>query len=256
MSFIGKNIKKIRSVKKISQNSFSELFNLSRTSVGSYEEGRAEPKIDTIIQIANHFGIATDLLLTKELTINDLYHFDVFQIKQKSKEELPTLNNSINLLPLIRADSRLEYIVKLKDKNYLATLPTITSPFTVNLNFKAFEHQGSEMEHQNMGIHHGDTLICSPVDKNNRNSLKMNEIYLLVLEDKITVKRLIEMKGESLTLSSDNPHYQDDNINTDKIKELYQVAGVFTTKLYNPTLFKDRISILEDQMQYIMSKIK
>ena len=256
MSFIGKNIKKIRAVKKISQISFSELFNLSRTSVGSYEEGRAEPKIDTIIQIANYFGIAIDLLLTKELTINDLYHFDIFKLEQPAKGGLPIVNKSINLLPLISFDTRLEYILNLKDKKYLATLPTITAPFKVNLNFKAFEHQGSEMEHQNMGIHHGDTLICSPIDKNTQTTLKRNEIYLMVLEDCITVKRLSETKEELLTFSSDNPHYQDEKINTAKIKELYQVIGVFTTKLYNPTLFKDRISILEGQMQYLMKKIE
>ncbi len=255
MSFIGKNIKKIRAVKKVSQISFSELFKLSRTSVGSYEEGRAEPKIDTIIQIANHFGIAIDLLLTKELTINDLYHFDVFKVEKDSRLP-PVINNPVNLLPVISLDSRLEYIVKYKDKKYIATLPTITSPFKVNLNFKAFEHQGSEMEYQNIGIHHGDTLIASPVDKSTEGIFKKNEIYLIVLEDKITVKRLIDTQEDFLTFSLDNPHYQDEKINTEKIKELYQVLGVFTTKLYNPTLFKDRISILEDQVQYLMKKIE
>ncbi|MTI32320.1 helix-turn-helix domain-containing protein, partial [Xanthovirga aplysinae] len=49
MSYIGKNIRKIRSVKKLSQAAFAQLFDLGRATVGAYEEGRAEPKIDTII---------------------------------------------------------------------------------------------------------------------------------------------------------------------------------------------------------------
>ena len=57
MSLIGKNIKKIRMVKKMSQLEFARLFNVARPSVGAYEEGRAEPKIDTVILIANEFGI-------------------------------------------------------------------------------------------------------------------------------------------------------------------------------------------------------
>ncbi|MCK5699873.1 MAG: helix-turn-helix transcriptional regulator, partial [Cyclobacteriaceae bacterium] len=58
MSSIGKNIKKIRTVKKLSQAAFAEIFSLARPSVGAYEEVRAEPKVDTIIQIANYFGIS------------------------------------------------------------------------------------------------------------------------------------------------------------------------------------------------------
>ena len=49
MSYIGKNIKKIRSVKKLSQSAFADIFGLKRTSIGAYEEGRAEPKIDKVI---------------------------------------------------------------------------------------------------------------------------------------------------------------------------------------------------------------
>jgi transcriptional regulator with XRE-family HTH domain len=77
MGIIGKNIRKIRTVKKLSQAAFAELFNLARPSVGAYEEGRSEPKIDTLIQIAQYFGISIDSLLTKELTINDLFNFNV-----------------------------------------------------------------------------------------------------------------------------------------------------------------------------------
>ena len=79
MSYIGKNIKKIRTVKRLSQQSFAELFNITRASVGSYEELRAEPKIETIINISRHFKITIDALLTKELTVNELLNFDLFR---------------------------------------------------------------------------------------------------------------------------------------------------------------------------------
>ena len=75
MSFFGKNIKKIRVSKKMTQTDFADLFDLKRTAVGSYEEGRAEAKIDTIIKIADYFKLSLDQLLRKELTINDIFHF-------------------------------------------------------------------------------------------------------------------------------------------------------------------------------------
>ncbi|TRX71201.1 helix-turn-helix transcriptional regulator [Carboxylicivirga sp. M1479] len=77
MSYFGSNIRKIRSIQKISQTEFAEVFDLSRASIGSYEEGRAEPKIDLINRIAKYFSITIDELINKELTVNELYHFDV-----------------------------------------------------------------------------------------------------------------------------------------------------------------------------------
>ncbi|NPA44958.1 MAG: helix-turn-helix transcriptional regulator [Chlorobi bacterium] len=75
MSFFGKNIRKIRIAKKMTQTEFAELFELKRTAVGAYEEGRAEAKIDTIIKIADYFKLSLDQLLRKELTINEIFHF-------------------------------------------------------------------------------------------------------------------------------------------------------------------------------------
>ncbi len=76
MSCFGNNIRKIRIAKKMTQTEFAELFNLKRTAVGSYEEGRAEAKVDTIIKIADHFKLSLDQLLRKELTINEIFHFN------------------------------------------------------------------------------------------------------------------------------------------------------------------------------------
>lgn len=76
MSF-SKNIKKIRLIKKLSQTSFAELFEIKRSSIGAYEEGRAEPKLEMIIRIANYFSISVDSLVNSELTVNELYGLDV-----------------------------------------------------------------------------------------------------------------------------------------------------------------------------------
>lgn len=75
MSFIGKNIKKIRTTKGLNQTDFGKVFNLTRGSIGSYEEGRAEPKIETLKHIAKKFSISLDRLITTELTVNQLSGF-------------------------------------------------------------------------------------------------------------------------------------------------------------------------------------
>lgn len=72
MSFFGTNIKKIRQVKGLSQKAFADLFDLNRGVISSYEEGRAEPKIDTILKVANYFNLNLDKLLTEILQVNHL----------------------------------------------------------------------------------------------------------------------------------------------------------------------------------------
>lgn len=72
MSFFGTNIKKIRQVKGMSQKAFADLFDLNRGVISSYEEGRAEPKIETILKVASHFNIDLDKLLTETLQVNQL----------------------------------------------------------------------------------------------------------------------------------------------------------------------------------------
>lgn len=75
MPFFGKNIKKIRSIKSLSQQAFADLFGLKRGTLGAYEEERSQPKIDTVIKIANYFSISMDSLLKRDLTVNELMHF-------------------------------------------------------------------------------------------------------------------------------------------------------------------------------------
>ncbi len=147
MSYIGKNIKKIRTVKKINQADFADLFGLARASVGSYEEGRAEPKIDTIIAIANHFGISIDLLLNKELTVNELYRFDIFRpelhqsemAEPKAALQTATIVSTVPGIPLISAAQVGEYVVQKGTNTFAAQQAQLQLPFLPKGNYRAFE---------------------------------------------------------------------------------------------------------------------
>jgi len=59
----------------MNQSEFAALFGLKRTALGSYEEGRAEPKLDVIIEIADYFNLSLDMLVRQEITVNDILHF-------------------------------------------------------------------------------------------------------------------------------------------------------------------------------------
>lgn len=80
MSKFGKNIKKIRNVRGLTQAQLAEMIEVNRGVISSYEEGRAEPKIETIIKTAEVFQLSIDLLLKNSVTVNQLSGFSLPEI--------------------------------------------------------------------------------------------------------------------------------------------------------------------------------
>lgn len=79
MQALNKNIKKLRLLKGMNQSEFAQIFELTRANIGSYEEGRAQPKISVITAIAAHFGLSLDQFVNEELTINELSSFSLLK---------------------------------------------------------------------------------------------------------------------------------------------------------------------------------
>ena len=259
MSFIGKNIKKIRTVKNLSQAGFAQLFNLARPSVGAYEEGRSEPKMETVVQIARHFGLSIDLLLTKELTVNELYGFDLFKQELKNAPSLIKVATPAPApeIVLVKASQTLEYIVNRKEKAYLEQLPVVQFPVELKNTGRAFEQAGSEMQYRESGIFNGDLLLAELVDTSAHNSLTSGLVYIIVLQSSIVIRRLLEISAENkLSLKADNPDYALLEIPLSDVLEIWQVKGVFSTRLKAPALVEERLNMLEQKVMQLNNRLK
>ncbi|MFC6999028.1 XRE family transcriptional regulator [Rufibacter roseus] len=258
MSSIGKNIKKIRTVKNLSQAAFAQLFDLARPSVGAYEEGRSEPKIETLVQIARHFGISLDLLITKELTVNDLYGFDIFK-RNKEQEQLLIKVAEETAAPvyraaLVMANQQEEYFVRRQETQFINGLPSLILPGEPQMLHRAFEHTGSEMQYQQYGLRHGDILYCSatPLDAS---QLKLNEVYVIVTQTKLTARRLQGLTEENnLLLKADNPDYDHLTVPADEILEIWHVDGMYSTYLKSPSSVEERLTRLESLVRKLMTE--
>ncbi len=66
------NTKFFRKSKKVSQRELAQHLNVSRTTYQSYENGRNEPNIDTLIKMADFFGVSVDTLIGHDNHIVDL----------------------------------------------------------------------------------------------------------------------------------------------------------------------------------------
>lgn len=101
-TIIGKNFKKLRLFKSLNQTEFADLFGVTRSAVGSYEEGRAEPKLETLMKVADHFKLKVDDLVRKELTVNQIagfkYPIDEGIKTEQVYQEIRLLSTKVNEL--------------------------------------------------------------------------------------------------------------------------------------------------------------
>ena len=133
MSNVGNNIKKLRKVKGLSQQAFGDVFNLTRGNISSYEEMRAEPKIEIVLKIANYFGIPVQHLIEKNLSVNEILNFnDYFQ------PDAPAVGSKrLSHVPLLERETLLDactYVSKLNE------LPVIEFPLQSRNPFIAMEY--------------------------------------------------------------------------------------------------------------------
>ena len=63
---LGNKIQEIRKKNKMSQEEFSEIFNVTRQTVSSWENSKSYPDIETLIKLSDKFDISLDILLKED----------------------------------------------------------------------------------------------------------------------------------------------------------------------------------------------
>lgn len=269
MSYIGKNIKKIRAAKKLSQAAFADLFSLARPSVGAYEEGRSEPKIDTIIAIANHFSLSTDALLRKELTVNELYSFDILKGEFDPTQMPPALGKSVKSpkkesafhigeysmgIPLVEKEIGLEYLVNLQNKDFIVNLKRMQLPTVTTGILRAFVHSGDEMFYHDRGIHDGDVLLGNKITTLPK-KLKNETVFIVVTPKGMITRRMVSTEEKVVQLKADNTAYENISVNKDAILEIWQVVGVWSNYTSPPSMLESRLMSVENHLKQLNSRL-
>ncbi|SHI34278.1 DNA-binding transcriptional regulator, XRE-family HTH domain [Mesonia phycicola] len=254
MSFFGKNIRKIRNVKNMSQQAFADLFELKRGTLGAYEEGRSEPKIETIILIANYFSISIDAILTTELTVNQLLKF---------KENIP-LDNHIQIkekfaeIPCITEKNSKDYIDNFDKQNFITELPSLSLPINTDKNFRAYTVMNLEMTNHDQGLYPKDIVIAEFVPKEVYKKLNNGNIVLALINNQLILRRLYIAKNK-LILRADHKNIEDLSFKLNEVKELWKVRYVFYKRTPEvqaiSTGVEEKLNFLEQEFLKLKNKI-
>ncbi|ALS36314.1 transcriptional regulator with XRE-family HTH domain [Enterococcus rotai] len=114
---IGDKIKEQRLKKELTQEQLSELLNVSRSTVSSWEVGRNYPDLETIVAISDLFGISLDNLLREDAEMTK----DLSK-KMKWNKYYKRILFGIGVLALIYVGFNTK--LRLDEKHYLKNLAT------------------------------------------------------------------------------------------------------------------------------------
>lgn len=254
MSAIGKNIQKIRKYHKLNQTEFAKLFGLSRANIGSYEEGRAEPKIDIIIKIAKHYQIDLEIILTKELKVNDLANIN-HAIHMETLKESHSSQLDGNKIPFIKLQQLDDYIFNHKKTDFVANLNFLRLPLPENIQSRGFQIPHSQSLFKNYDHHDDDIFVVSSVNKKFLNNIPEQDQYVLVTQKGIFATE-IHYQNEQLVISQ-NDHLLH-LISEKELLEVWRIIGVYKTHfvLDNPSDTESiKLKELESRIALLEKKI-
>ncbi|EGV44238.1 LexA family transcriptional regulator [Bizionia argentinensis JUB59] len=183
----------------------------------------------------------------------------------QNNKQSPYSLNEPNLPKLITVDSQgnentvlvpvhaqAGYISGFGDPDYISTLPTYRLPRLNNGTFRMFEVKGHSMVPT---LHSGCIVVGEYCE--NWYDLKDGQIYIIITEDGIVVKRVINRleKYGNLFLKSDNrsefPSYI---LKPEEIKEVWKVSLAMLFNLLDPSTLFDRINDLEADVTMLKQK--
>jgi len=101
--YLNKNLKYLRSVKKISQQDLADKIGIDRSTVSRIENNEIETTVDNAIKIADIFNVSLSDLLNKDLSSNEQSNSELDNIlfsktKELSDEDKQVILNVINAI--------------------------------------------------------------------------------------------------------------------------------------------------------------
>jgi len=241
MSKLSNNIRHLRALKKWSQEQLAEQLEIPRARIGSYEEERCDPPIETVIKLSNLFHIAIDALVKCDLSKFDSESF----MKVGGKRNLFTIivdKANQDAVEVVTMKASAGYLTGYSDPEYIEKLPLMSLPFKTVGTHRAFPITGDSMPPLKNGCYVVGKYIESI------NDIENGSTYIIVTKEEGVVYKRLFKKGKSIELHSDNKNYQPYIIKHSDVVELWK----FVCTLNNADTQAEDVN-LHDMMQLLQT---
>jgi transcriptional regulator with XRE-family HTH domain len=261
--YLGSNIRFLRKRKELTQEELAVKLGLSRASLGSYEEGRAEPRLMVLQHFADYFSCSLDDLVSKDLSAEK----ENFSVRKKG-EALRVLSVAVDScsekerIAVVPLKAAAGYLEGYGDPGFIESLPVFDLPLPElgrERSYRLFQIRGDSM----LPVRDGSYIIASYIQ--DWNGVKDNECCVLVTKDHgLVYKRVLNRMGDNmLMLKSDNPAYETYSVTVENIAEIWKAAAYITIGMPSPednglpaAMVMQMLAHLQEDMALIKDKIK
>ncbi|GAA0562117.1 hypothetical protein GCM10009415_50210 [Chitinophaga japonensis] len=184
----------------MSQQAFADLFDLTRGNISSYEDNRAEPRIETLVRIANYFCIPLDNFIKEHLTINEILQFNGDKLLS---EENRNVQFRLREVPFLNDQMYMKCHYQELAFNDWSAFPKLVLPDTSNNNLVALTFNRNIPHHAATPTYQmNDVLVFGEVTEENIH-LCQHKTGLYVAEKEIMIGRYeISDNGIDLVLNA------------------------------------------------------
>lgn len=239
---INTNLKFWRRELGLTQAQIADKLGIKRSLVGAYEEGRAEPRLATLVNMARLFNISLDQLATTDFSKrkNAKAASAMRQHGATNAAELPAVEGS-NLrvlaltvgqdarenIELVPQKAAAGYLNGYADPEFIEELPRFRLPMLASTgSYRAFEIAGDSM----LPLASGTTIVGRYVD--DWSTIKDGTPCIVVsAREGIVFKRVYnKLKQDALfSLHSDNPVYAPYNVSVEEVIEIWEAKSYISS---------------------------
>lgn len=266
MTLIAQNIKRLRKHHKLTQDQFANKLGIKRSSIGAYEEGRAEPPIQNLSNIARTFDVSIDSLVNDDIApklgLDPLTGQKTDRARSFGDVQLKVLAITVDSedrenIEFVPNKASAGYLNGYSDPTFLSELPKFHLPNLPTGTYRAFEISGDSM----LPVLPGSVIIGKYLET--LSDLKEGNRYIVLSRTEgIVFKRLFGKKTEQLKLISDNPLFEPYEMAKEDIIEIWSADMMISSNipepgLENPTLnsIEKKLNTVEKDVTFIRDKL-
>ena len=253
MALIHNNIRYLRRKKGLTQEQLAQVLSLKRAVIGSYEEGRAEPKLELLHRMAKLFNVTMEALAGEMLSENN-----PDSSRKVENEKLRVLSITVDSqdrenIELVQQKAAAGYLNGYADPEYVEKLPRFRLPMLPPGTYRAFEITGDSM----LPLMPGTIVIGEYAE--DWKSMRDGQTYVLVTNSEGVVYKRVKnriIEEGMVILQSDNPAYLPYSISSKDVLEVWKAKAFISLNFPANEMSMEKLAgmVLELQREIIKMK--
>lgn len=253
---VDQNLKILRKKLGFTQAQLAEKLGVKRSLIGAYEEGRAEPKLSTLVNIARLFEISLDQLITQDLSAEQPAALVVQQKKPENFRVLAITVDQENkeFIELVPQKASAGYLNGYADPEFIEELPRFRLPMLSTLGtHRAFEIKGDSM----LPIASGTVIIGRYID--DWSEIKDGTPCIVVSQNEGVVFKRVYNKIKNramLRLHSDNPVFDPYEVPVEEVNEIWEAKAFISSTFPIADFSLSKLTSIVMDLQQEVIKLK